>query len=93
MDVAAKALSLIRERKPFGIYHIANQGRVDYFTFFDQVASNLQFKANRLINTKPEIEFNSPEPNPIFTPLSSIKIEPLRPWKEALGDFLYGYLL
>lgn len=91
MDVAAMALHIIRERLPFGVYHIANQGDVNYFTFFNEVLSNLPF--SNLISVKPEKEFNSPEPNPIFTPLDSVKIGHLRPWYEALGDFLYGYIL
>ncbi len=93
MDVAAMALSIIKSRKSFGIYHIANEGRITYYDFFSLVAKYLGVAGIDRVTPVPESFFNYPELSPMDTSLSSDKISLLRPWDEALEDFLYGYLL
>ncbi|OGD20680.1 MAG: dTDP-4-dehydrorhamnose reductase [Candidatus Aminicenantes bacterium RBG_16_63_16] len=85
-DAARKIKMLLEEDAPSGVYHIANSGPCSWYEF----AREIFRQAGIAVEVKPRTETEEAEgiKRPLFTPLASVKTEPLRHWKEALGDYL-----
>jgi dTDP-4-dehydrorhamnose reductase len=83
---AADALFLILEnKKKFGIYHLANEGKVSYLKFVEEIKKIL--KSNSKIISVKDVSFQSLGFKPLKTSLKSKKIK-LRNWKIALSDYI-----
>ncbi|TRZ76453.1 MAG: NAD(P)-dependent oxidoreductase [Deltaproteobacteria bacterium] len=91
MDAADKMVSLISEKTPYGIYHIANQGWVSYYDFVLKIREIM--KAKNVIHRAKDKEFASICHKPLRTALSSTKIKPLRNYEEALEEYLKDYVV
>ncbi len=93
-DLAVKIKELIDKNAPAGIYHITNSGSCSWHEFAKKIFE--------LSNLKPNFEpINSKDrPSKIKRPKYSVLIsenlknqgiDNLRPWPEALGDFMLEY--
>lgn len=86
VDLAAAVKLLLEERKPFGIYHIVNSGRASWYDLAKEIFAiknlpiNLQAVAAR--------EFPRRAAVPQSAVLVNTKLPQLRPWQEALREFL-----
>jgi len=84
IDVARETIKLLD--KPFGTYHIANSGSTNYYEFVLEIS--------RLLGVEPRVtkvkehEFETMAPNALKTAMSSIKLDPLRSWEDALKEYL-----
>ncbi len=91
-DLAERTKYIIEQGLPFGIYHVTNEGAP--VTWFD-AAKILFDMAGRndvkLIPVSAE-RFPRPAPRPKFSILVNTKLPPLRPWPEALKEFLKSSL-
>ena len=69
-----------------GIYQIANQGGCTWFEWAKAVSEILELSSD----ITPRAPSTTPAPikKPAFSILLSTKIPPMRPWREALEDFL-----
>jgi dTDP-4-dehydrorhamnose reductase len=85
-DAAEAVLRLVLNKKPYGTYHIANEGIVSYFDFIKQLAALLG--ATNTVHPVKDADFPSLAPKALKTSMRSVKIEPLRPWKHALEDYV-----
>lgn len=88
IDVAKETIRIVREGKPFGVYHITNAGATNYFDFVNKISEFLGIEAKATKVT--EKEFETKAPNALKTAMASIKLPPLRSWEEALKEYLRG---
>lgn len=85
-DLAKKTKEIIESKKSFGIYHITNSG----FCTWHEAAVELfkQAKIKTKLIPVPRSGLPRPAEIPVFSALISTKLDPLRDWKEALGEYL-----
>jgi dTDP-4-dehydrorhamnose reductase len=89
-DVADAMIDMILARAPPGIWHIVNSGAATWFEFAERIISAANVKA-RMIPIKTE-QFPTPAARPRYSALDIAKfskaIHAMRPWQDALGDYL-----
>lgn len=85
-DIAKTIISLLEEKKSFGVYHVANNGGVSYYTFISTLIKMLNIKT-KVIPVKDEV-FSSLGKVSLKTPIKSVKLLPLRNWEDALKDYI-----
>ena len=89
IDVSKKIADILLSEMEFGIYHVFNGGEkgslykfaVEFFKFKD-------IKDIKIIRAKADdFSMNEKGLRPLDTTFKTIKIEPLRDWREALNEF------
>jgi len=84
-DVATAVKELLFNDVPYGLYHIANDGKASLFELMEEIKNALRldvviertsFKSFPFVGTK-----NT------YTPLASIRTGSLRHWKDAIHDY------
>lgn len=86
-DLARLLLSLLKEKKPSGIYHGINAGKgVTVYEFVKEIFAEVHI-ATPLIPV-PRSAFPRPTPCPAFAVLLNTKLPPLRSRHKALREFL-----
>ncbi|WP_027415575.1 dTDP-4-dehydrorhamnose reductase [Aneurinibacillus terranovensis] len=91
VDLAEFIMGII-ETDAYGLYHISNTGQCSWYEF----ASAIFEEANRLdvkVNPITTAEYPVPAPRPAYSVFDHMSIrlngmQLLRPWREALQDFL-----
>lgn len=86
-DLAARTRWLLDQRSPFGVYHATNSGVCTWFDFAQTI-----FKlAGKAVTVTPctSAEFPRPAARPAYSILLNTKLPPLRPWSDALADYLH----
>lgn len=85
-DLALATKVLVEEKKPFGIYHLVNSGAVTWYEaakeLFRQASVDIVVKR---VNAN---DFPRPAKRPHASELRSTKFLTLRPYTEALEEFL-----
>jgi len=90
VDLAEAIAKLIKTRV-YGTYHLVNQG---YCSRYDYAKEVLRLSGREAIPVEPipSTEFERASTVPLFSPLANIKAAELgiqlRPWQEALVDFM-----
>lgn len=69
---------------PPGIYHTANAGGATWYQWAKAIVE-IKGLPNEI---KPRVPTNRPAKRPAFSILLSTKIPPMRPWREALAEYL-----
>jgi len=87
MDAANAIIDLLENERDFGLYHITNKGAVSLFDFVSEIAEVLN-KKNLKIERAKDKDFPCTTLKPLKNPLESVHII-LRPWKEALHQYLF----
>ncbi len=89
-DVAEGVARLIATEN-FGIYHMVNSGQCSWFEF----AAEIFRLAGKDVEVRPikTAKLGRPAPRPRYSALRNFALEktignPMRPWREALADFL-----
>jgi len=85
LDLAQATLEIIDTKKPFGIYHRANDGQTSWHGFAKEIFSVFKIKAN--LSACSTEEYPTPTKRPKFSVLLSTKLEPMRSWQDALRDY------
>ncbi len=93
IDLAEAIFSIIKTEN-YGIFHLVNKGFGAWIDFAIRAQELLKFKT--VINPTKVEELNLSAPRPRFTPLDSKNYEflfhkTLRPWEEALKDFVGSF--
>ncbi len=89
-DLAQKTRELI-ERDAVGLFHLTNAGECSWFEFAHGVfeLAGVQAKMERIHTGQTQRRANRPSYSALTTArLEEAGLSPLRPWKEALGDYL-----
>lgn len=89
-DLAYKALELITTDAPAGIYHGTNAGEASWFEFAQAVVEEAGFTPD-IVTPMASTDLVRAAPRPMYSVLShgrwsSVGIEPMRNWREALHD-------
>lgn len=103
-DLANTTKDLLTIGKPEGIYHIVNSGYASWYGLATQIFTDLGFAINNTApaegaDTTPDgknitllpvagTEFPRPAKRPARIVLENTKLLPLRPWQEALSEYL-----
>ena len=89
-DIAGAMIDMILAKAPPGIWHIVNSGAATWFEFAERIISAANVKA-RVIPIK-TAQFPTPAARPRYSALDNAKfskaIHVLRPWQDALEDYL-----
>ncbi len=87
-DLAVRTKYLIENGLPCGIYHITNEGRPVTWYGAVKILFELTGKKDIRMIPVPAEKFPRPAKRPKYTVLLNTKLPPLRPWPEALKEFL-----
>ncbi len=85
-DAVSKIKELLVQNYPCGIYHAANSGFCSWYEFALEIFSQANIKIK--VEPKVEGEFEGGIRRPLYSPLASEKIKPVRDWREALKAYL-----
>ena len=86
VDLANFILELVDSKAPYGIYHGVNEQGTNWYVFASEIfrQAGLQVKVSPCASD----EFPRPAKRPSWSILLNTKRPPLRPWPEALRDYL-----
>ena len=77
---------MLEKKEPFGLYHIANTGKVNYYDFVLKIVEILG-TGTKVIRAKDK-DFEAMAPKPLKTAMKSAKLKPLRTWEDALHEYV-----
>lgn len=80
-DAAAAVVEALAARRPFGLYHVANEGRASLYELMSEIVRGLG--CGPAVARGSYRDFPHVGRKNTFTPIRSEKIAPLRPWREA----------
>ena len=86
LDIARALGRALEEEWPYGLYHVANGGRASLHELISEVMAGLGLEVS--VEPVSCASFPAKGARNTFTPMRSVKIKPLRPWKEALSEYL-----
>jgi len=86
LDLAHATRALVEENKPFGIYHLVNSGIASRYDWAREVASIINMQMD--IVPVPGTTFPRKAKRPKYEVLNNTKFIELRPWTEALREYL-----
>ena len=85
-DLAKKTKEIIESKKPFGIYHVTNEGACTWYEAVVELYRMAKVKTGIIpVNSD---EFPRPAQRPYISTLINTKLNPLRNYKLALKDYL-----
>jgi dTDP-4-dehydrorhamnose reductase len=85
-DLAAFTKELIERKYPTGIYHGVNEGACTWYEFAQEIFK--QTKTDVRLIPVSMAAFPRPARRPHFSALKNTKTKQLRPWQEALAEYL-----
>lgn len=84
-DIAEVVRNTVELGLPFGLYHTANSGAASLYDLVEEVLRGLHLETK--LEPVSHRQFPSLAPMTLRTPLRSEKTEPLRDWREAIGEY------
>ncbi|OGC10073.1 hypothetical protein A3F86_03300 [candidate division WOR-1 bacterium RIFCSPLOWO2_12_FULL_45_9] len=90
-DLAREILRLIKAKLAHGLYHLKNEGKASLFEFASTFFAKLGLEINIKRAKAKDFAYYDKEPKPLDTAIKSIKIKHLRPWEEAMDDFVVQF--
>lgn len=86
LDLAKKTREIIALELPFGIYHVANSGACTWYEFAKKIfdLSGIEVELTPVLSK----EFPRPAQRPLYSKLNNNKLSEMRPWQEALDEYL-----
>ena len=85
-DLAAAVKEILEKNMPYGIYHITNSGSASWYQFALEIFTIKQMPTTLI--KMPAEDFRRPAQRPKQAILENTKFPKLRPWQEALSEFL-----
>jgi len=85
-DLAKKTKEIIEAEKPFGIYHVANEGACTWYEAVVELYKMAKIKTK--VIPVDSNEFPRPATRPYVSTLINTKLNPLRSYKLALREYL-----
>lgn len=86
IDLAKFILDLVETQVPFGIYHGVNEGETTWFDFAQTILRLQQIETS--VAPCPTEDYPTPAKRPHWSILHNTKRPALRPWTEALNEYL-----
>ncbi len=85
-DLAARTRELVEQEYSPGIYHSPNSGAVTWYGFAREIFKIAGISVK--LQPVPAAHFPRPAKRPRYGILLNTKLSPMRPWQEALKEFL-----
>lgn len=85
-DAAISLLQILIKKKAYGVYHLANEGKISYFEFVKYIKNFLSSKSK--IKPVKDKYFKSDGFKPLKTSLKSLRKTKMRNWKKAINEYL-----
>lgn len=85
-DLAKKTKEIIEAKKPYGIYHVVNNGACTWYEAVLELYGQAKLKTK--VVPIPAKEYPRPAKRPYISTLINTKLNPLRSYKEALREYL-----
>ncbi|KKW29858.1 MAG: dTDP-4-dehydrorhamnose reductase [Parcubacteria group bacterium GW2011_GWA2_52_8] len=85
-DLAKRTREIVASKAPFGIYHCPNSGETTWYGFAQEIFKVLKMDVR--LKAVAASRFPRPAKRPAYSILLNTKLEPMRPWQEALSEFL-----
>ena len=85
-DLARQTRYIVENNLPFGIYHVSNSGSATWFSMAKEIfkIKDIHVKLNPVSSS----HFPRPAKRPKYGILLNTKLPDMRPWPEALAEFL-----
>ena len=91
-DAANQLVEIIKSKKPYGTYHVSNNGKTNYFEFISYLKKMINSKS-KIIPVK-DSYFKSKGFKILNASLKSNKLKHLRSWELAIQDYVkYNQLI
>jgi dTDP-4-dehydrorhamnose reductase len=88
LDLAKKTREIVDDKKiKFGTYHVTNSGTCSWYEFAVKIFEILGKDVK--ITPVTTAEFPRPAKRPMYSILRNTKLSALRPWEEALKEYLF----
>lgn len=93
-DLAQATRAIVFQKTPYGIYHITNEGATNWYDYAKAIVELWGKKQGWDGSQYPRVEpvsaaeFKAPAPRPKYSILNNTKFVRLRPWQEALEEYL-----
>ncbi len=85
-DLAIESWRIVKDKIPFGIYHITNSGQASRLEWTREI---LKLKnIDKPVDSVKGDSFPRPAKRPHYEILNNTKLPPLRSWQEALSEYL-----
>ena len=88
LDLARATEALLNNERPFGIYHLVNEPATNWYEFAKKIVESKFSKVRKEIIPVSSEKFPRPAKRPHYSILLNTKRPLLRPWAEALKDYL-----
>lgn len=85
-DIAKAVLGMLETKPSYGIYHLANEGRASRMEWAQEIFKILAMDV--AIEPVPASSFQRTAERPKYELLNNNKLAKLRPWQEALKEYL-----
>lgn len=85
LDIAKEIKRIVESSLPNGIYHVVNEGKATLFEVMSEIVNNLGLDIK--VEKASYKDFPYVGIKNTNTPMTSEKIKPLRPWKQAIKDY------
>ncbi|MBI5229777.1 MAG: dTDP-4-dehydrorhamnose reductase [Candidatus Magasanikbacteria bacterium] len=87
VDLARRTKEIIEAEEPYGLYHVTNSGACTWYGFGAEIFRLARLK-NVVTRPVPVSAFPRPAKRPAYSELVSMKLRPLRPWQDALKEYI-----
>jgi dTDP-4-dehydrorhamnose reductase len=87
-DLAKATRDLVENKKPYGIYHIVNNGACTWYEAAKELFDIANVKVKVKVNPVTSDKFLRPAKRPKYSVLLNTKLKPLRDWREALCNYI-----
>jgi len=84
-DIAGEIKRILEGGFPVGLYHVANEGKASLCDLMQEIIRNLKLEVK--VEKASYKDFPFVGIKNTFTPIKSIKINPLRHWKKAVEEY------
>ncbi|MBI4363247.1 MAG: dTDP-4-dehydrorhamnose reductase [Candidatus Doudnabacteria bacterium] len=90
VDLAQAVAALIEQKKPFGIYHLINSGQASWYDWGNEIFAVREIAASlaAISAADADVIWKRAAKRPKYGILNNTKFIELRPWAEALKEYL-----
>jgi dTDP-4-dehydrorhamnose reductase len=85
-DLAKRTREILEWKKPYGIYHLTNEGACTWYEFAKEIFELKGIKIK--ITPVTSMEFPRPAARPLYSVLINTKLPVMRKWEDALKEYL-----
>ena len=85
IDIANKVMEIVSDHLPYGLYHVANEGKASLYELISEII--IQLKLDVKIMECSYKDFDYIGRKNTYTPITSEKSPLLRNWKEAVEEY------